>query len=60
MDRSAVENFLADARERAQGLVEYAIIVAVVAVVAIVAVQAFGNGIVLLFGRLLAHFTPLG
>jgi len=45
---------------RAQGLVEYAVIIALVAVIALASVQGFGNGIVAFFGRLLARFQGLG
>jgi len=45
---------------RAQGLVEYAVIIALVAVIALASVQGFGNGIVSFFGRLLARFQGLG
>jgi hypothetical protein len=45
---------------RAQGLVEYAIIIAVVAVIALGTIQAFGGGVDALFQRLTARFAPLG
>lgn len=45
---------------RAQGLVEYAVILALVAVIALASVQGFGNGVVAFFGRLLARFQGLG
>ena len=48
------------ARQRAQDLVEYGVIVAVVAVVVLVGIQAFGGGIAALFNRLLVHFAGLG
>lgn len=60
MNTTSIQELGATARARAQGLVEYAILIAVIAVVAIAAAQAFGGGIVALFGRLLAHFSPLG
>lgn len=47
-------------RARAQGLVEYAVIIALVAVIALASVQGFGNGIVSFFGRLLSRFQGLG
>ena len=49
-----------EAAVRAQGLVEYAIAIAVVAVIALAAIQAFGGGIEALFQRLTARFAPLG
>jgi hypothetical protein len=48
------------AHVRAQGLVEYAIVIAVVAVIALGAIQAFGGGIEALFSRLTGRFEPLG
>ncbi len=49
-----------EAAVRAQGLVEYAIVIAVVAVIALGAIQAFGGGVGALFQRLTGRFAPLG
>ena len=47
-------------RRRAQGMVEYGLLIALIAVAALGAIQTLGGGIAAFFGRLLGHFQGLG
>ena len=46
--------------ERAQSMVEYAVVVALVAIIAMAGVQAFGQGISTVFQQLLSKIQSLG
>ena len=46
--------------ERAQSMVEYAVVVALVAIIAMAGVQAFGQGIRTVFQKLLSKIQSLG